>query len=75
MNCKAQTPILESIKKDYPNVEFCEINASKETEIAQKYDVSTLPTLVFERDDVVFAKLMGLKPKSVILKTLTDMGL
>ena len=71
MNCKALTPILDDVKKDYNDIEFREQN-SKDADAMKKYEITTLPTLVFEKDGVEVGRLMGLRPKSLIAKKIAE---
>jgi thioredoxin 1 len=72
MNCKTILPILDEVKKEYPNISFKDINTSEDDEAAEKYQITSLPTLVFEKDGQVVGKLVGLKPKSLILKKIDE---
>jgi len=71
MNCKALSPILESVKPEFPSIEFRDVNVNEE-ENASGYEISTLPTLVFEKDGKEVGRLMGLKPKSLIVKKISE---
>jgi len=71
MNCNAMTPILNGVKTEHPGVAFREINVNKD-DSAAKYNITTLPTLVFERDGKEVGRLMGLKPKSLIVKKISE---
>jgi len=72
MNCKVLDPIFDAMKPDYPNIEFKSINTSEDDEMANKYQIATLPTLVFEKDGTTVGKLTGLKPKSLIVKKIAE---
>ena len=50
MNCKAMTPILDGLKSEYADINFTDVNTSERVAMADKYDISTLPTIVFEKD-------------------------
>ena len=70
MNCKAIAPIVESVKSEYKDIEFREVDSTDEK--AQKYNITTLPTLVFEFNGKEVGRLMGLKPKSLIIKKIDE---
>jgi thioredoxin 1 len=72
MNCKALAPIFESVKGEYSNITFKEVNTSTDMEIGEKYGVTSLPTLLFEKDGKEVGRLIGLKPKSLIVKKIAE---
>ena len=73
INCKALAPIYEEVKKEYAGkIEFREINTSVNAETADKYNITTLPTLVFEKDGAEVGRLTGLRPKSLIVKKIAE---
>ena len=39
---------------------------------AEKYNITTLPTLVFEKDGREVGRLLGLRPKSLIVKKIQE---
>ena len=71
MNCKAITPIVDGIKGEYPDIAFKEINTSDD-EKTKKYQIQSIPTLIFEKDGLEVGRLVGLKPKSLIVKKIAE---
>lgn len=63
--CKMIGPIFESLSTNYPDVKFVKVNID-ETEIAQKYGVRSVPTLMLFKDSKVVATLTGAHPKASI---------
>ena len=72
MNCKAIAPILDGIKGEYPDIAFKDVNTSDDDDKTKKYGIQSIPTLVFEKDDVEVGRLVGLKPKSLIVKKIAE---
>lgn len=64
--CKQLQPILDELKEENEGVEFVEIDAQEERELAAKYSVRSVPKLLFIQDGVVQSILLGLKSKSEI---------
>jgi Thioredoxin domain-containing protein len=46
--CKTQDPILEDLEADYEDVEFAKVDVDEEQDVANQYQVRSLPTLVIE---------------------------
>ena len=49
--CRAIAPVLESLAEDYDGkVKIVKINVDKETDLANKYNVSAIPSLIIVKD-------------------------
>jgi thioredoxin 1 len=57
--CKTQDPILEELKEQWTDIEFEKIDVDEKQEIANKYQVRSLPTLIVENDDGVVERFVG----------------
>lgn len=59
MPCQRMAPIVEKISEENANVKVCKLNVDDAPEVAQKYDVMSIPTFfVFENGEVK-ASTMG----------------
>jgi len=58
--CKTQDPILEDLEADYEDVEFAKVDVDEEQDVANQYQVRSLPTLVVENDDGIVDRFVGL---------------
>ena len=69
--CQMLAPIMDELEKEHKDVEFVKINIDDQPEIAEKYEVMSIPTLVFlDDDDKITNTLVGLKSKKDIEKIL-----
>ena len=67
IHCKrTESGINEIEKNDKLNAEFIKCNITEEETLAEKFDVSALPTLVFLKDGEIKNKLVGFTHKLVI---------
>jgi len=57
--CKTQEPILEDLEDDWPEVDFERIDVEEKQDIANEYQVRSLPTLIVENDDGVVERFIG----------------
>lgn len=62
MPCKMMQPILDRVKEYYPNLEIEEINIEEFPEVAKAYQVSNIPTYVFEVDGLEVNRRVGAVP-------------
>lgn len=61
--CKMLGPVLEQAAAEQADVEFFKVNIDEEEELAMKYRVMTIPTLLFIKDGEVLDKTVGLISK------------
>lgn len=59
--CQMMKPVMEEFEAAHPEVEIKRINIDDEEELADKYEVSTIPCLVLERDEEEVARLIGVQ--------------
>ncbi|MBQ3436760.1 thioredoxin [Candidatus Saccharibacteria bacterium] len=69
--CQMLKPILEQVEKEHPEVEFEAINIDEQQEVAEKYGVMSIPTLIVMDGDEIKETLVGLKSKAEIEKAIT----
>ncbi|QLG63788.1 thioredoxin family protein [Halorarum salinum] len=72
--CKTQDPILEELLEDYPDVSFEKVDVEEEQEIANQYQVRSLPTVVVENDDGVVERFVGVTQREDIEEALASAG-
>ena len=57
--CKTQEAILEEIEDDYEGVDFERIDVDEQQDVANEYQVRSLPTLIIENDDGIVDRFVG----------------
>jgi thioredoxin 1 len=72
--CKTQDPILEEVETEYPGVEFEKINVDEQQDVANEYQVRSLPTLIIENDDGIVERFVGVTQADDIESALGDAG-
>ncbi len=64
--CRMLAPVLEDFAEEHKNVKVVSINIDEEDELAEEYDVSSIPCLVFFKDGVEFDRSVGFRQKEDI---------
>ena len=72
--CKTQDPILDDLAEDYPDVEFEKVDVDKEQDVANDYQVRSLPTLVVENEDGIVERFVGVTQRDDIEAALGKSG-
>jgi thioredoxin 1 len=57
--CKTQDPILDDLAEEWADVEFEKVNVDEQQDVANEYQVRSLPTLVIENDDGIVERFVG----------------
>ena len=62
--CKAIAPILEELAVELgDSVNICKVNVDSNSEIASKYEIRAIPTILIFKDGVVADTVVGLTSK------------
>lgn len=72
--CMMLAPVIEEISEANKEVKFCKLDISAEQEIAGKYGVMSIPTLVLFKDGEEVDRLVGAYPREIIEKWIKEKG-
>jgi thioredoxin 1 len=72
--CKTQDPILEEVAEDFPDITLEKVNVDEDQDIANEYQVRSLPTLVVENDEGIVDRFVGVTQRDEIEKALQKAG-
>lgn len=65
--CKMLSPIIESIAEKYDGtVKVCKVNVDEQPELANAFDVASIPTVVIMKDGKIVNTSIGYKPQEQI---------
>lgn len=70
--CRMLRPILEEIANERSSSKIVSIDVDEESDIASKYNVSSIPCLVLFKDGKEVTRSIGLKPKEELEKLLGE---
>jgi thioredoxin 1 len=71
--CKMIAPVLEEIARDHGDaLRIAKLNVDENPNIARRYDVMSIPTLLVFRDGDVAKRLVGAKGKAQLLEELSE---
>jgi thioredoxin 1 len=68
--CKLLAPVINEIKGEMPNVKFTDVDVDENGDLASKYGVRGVPTIVIEKDGVEVKRLVGMQQKGVLLNAI-----
>ncbi|WP_435161660.1 thioredoxin [Halorubrum sp. SY-15] len=71
--CKTQDPILEEVEAELGDAfELQKVDVDQEQDVANQYQVRSLPTLVVENDDGVVDRFVGVTQKEDITAAIDE---
>lgn len=70
--CKMLKPIIEEVEKEFQNITFLKINVDENEEICKKYNIMSIPTLIFLTDGKEIKRNIGYINKKELKKFLGD---
>ncbi|MEG0392696.1 MAG: thioredoxin [Anaerovoracaceae bacterium] len=68
--CKMVGPVIEEIANEVTDAKVGKINIDEQVELARKYGVMSIPTLVVFKDGQIVRQEVGARPKADILSLL-----
>ena len=68
--CRMMLPVVEELAGELKNAKVCKINVDEQPQLAAKYRVMTIPTLMVVKDGKVMSTSVGVKSKAAVLKML-----
>ena len=71
--CKALKPIFENVSQKFGNtVNFSYINIDEQFEVAQKYHVRSVPTVIIEKNGVEVNRFVGVQSELAYTNSINE---
>ena len=68
--CRMVVPIVEEIAQERSDIKVGKVNVDEQPELAARFGVMSIPTLVVMKDGKIVSQSMGARPKPAILAML-----
>lgn len=65
--CKMLSPIIEEIAEECADITVGKVNVSENNDLANKFGVSNIPTLIIFKNGKEYSRMVGFRPKENIL--------
>ena len=69
--CRMMGPIVDEIAEENLELKVCKVNVDEASELAIKYDVESIPTLIYFKNGQVRATMIGLRTKQDIMNEIS----
>ena len=68
--CTILSPVVEELAQEHPEISFGKVNVDEVPELAQRYQISAIPTLLLFENGKLVRQAVGARPKSGVLELL-----
>ncbi len=69
--CRMIAPVIEELAEEYDGkAKICKVNTDEEQDIAVKFGIRSIPTLIFMKDGQVVDQIVGAQSKQVLVDKL-----
>lgn len=72
MPCQMQAKILDKLDKELENVEIVKVNVDEAINVANKFEIQSIPTLLVLNNGKVVSKSVGLTDESELLHLIAE---
>ena len=72
INCRMTEPSLLALETENPGIKFVKIDTGSAKKLTEKFNISSLPTILFMKDGLVKQTLVGLKPRGILARTIDE---
>lgn len=60
--CRMMSPVLEELDEKYDNVSVYKVDVDQNAELADRLDISSVPTILIYKDGKIVKQVMGFQP-------------
>ena len=71
--CRQLAPLFDTLQQEYSNVSFETIDVDTSPEEVQQYMVTSVPTVIIEKDGQLVQRYVGLNPKTTYVNTINSL--
>lgn len=72
--CRSLAPLLEEVANEMgDDIQIVKVNVDENGELAQKFGIRSIPTMIFFKNGEANKTLIGVQPKTEIIKTLEEL--
>ena len=70
--CKMLAPLMENIKPKFNDVRFTNVDVDEQFEIASKYGIRSVPTVIIEKNGQEVKRITGLQSEIVYVNSINE---
>ena len=71
--CRMVSPLVDELAEEHPEFKFCKVNVDEQPDLANRFKIMSIPSLITFKDGNLKDMSVGAKPKEQILEMLTSL--
>jgi thioredoxin 1 len=72
--CRMLAPVIEELAEDFDGkAKICKVNTDEEQDVAIKYGIRSIPTLLFFKDGELVDQMVGASSKQILADKITSL--
>ena len=68
--CKMLAPVMENVSEEFNNIAFVKVDVDQAEELASMFGITSIPTVVYIKNQSLALRELGFKPKEKIVENL-----
>lgn len=64
--CKMLSPIVDQLASEHPEIKVCKLDVDNSQDLAQQFQVMSIPTLILFKNGQAASKVIGLQTKAAL---------
>lgn len=70
--CKMLSPVMDEVESEITDVKFLKIDVDKEEELARRFSVMSIPTIIVFKDGKIMSQHVGFMTKDEIIEMINS---
>jgi len=70
--CHMMGVVLDGVEKESADVKICKVNIEEQAELAQRFQIMAIPTLLIVKEGKVVRRLIGIQKKEELLNMVAE---
>ena len=71
--CQQLTPVLEELSNEYSGkVEFVKVDIEESNDLAERFGIMSIPTIILFKDGEVAKQMVGFQPKQMFAQSINE---
>lgn len=66
--CRAMSSVVDEIAEEHPEIKVCKINVDEQPQLAARFSVESIPTLIVFKNGSAVKSAVGSMPKRAVLE-------
>lgn len=70
--CRMLSPIISELSEKYTDIKFGKVNVDNDHELANKFNISSIPNMIIFENGIIKNNIVGLRSKEELERLLND---